>query len=1000
MRLIHFNVSVLVALLAVACPSGEPSTTNDNADGRCESSAQCDADSDTFGQICISGACTSCAGDAECQRVEYYGANFSCVNGACRATGSGGDDCSTKVCADRQLCDVLAGVATCLEECESGFDWDASSGSCVEATTGCESITCADRQLCEVQSGTPTCLPECEAGFDWNATTMACDANASANCQSGDPDSILDTCTAENRECVESASGASCGDCLSGNIEVSGACRAPLTCADVSCDASTELCVQDPGVDARCVTFDPATCDVGADLCPENFALNPTTRSCVSCGPCDDGPGHTGELYPITTQTGDCLCVPEDGFFISKSAPGEAIACDADDDGWTRVSAKNSLEDGDCAIRANARCEVRTVDRLVLYSDEDGAQEELLVSEYSFSSLFTDDNFLSLYENDVNDDLSLRSPGGEFPPLDAFNSGPGTFPGTAPFDASDLNSLTKACAADSSGTSGDYNANGVADVEEWHGMTPPGGADIDGVVQDFIHLSYFVELMEGWYEPPTAAPFEHGSYHIREKSRATPQMSSNLLAIEPVYDDSNDQFADQCYRKEDTRITDLPQATEPNIGMDYSRPFFGERQTTAPNGFFLGHSSQFKCVEIFAATDTRTAAAKRQAPHQVAVEAFTSADPEFEFTACRRPSGIGADIDGDPSLDNPTDPPIVCQAGAVQVGLVAFATVIYDPAAPSGCLDECGEQELLPPSDQCETFGEPDASCTSDPVTGELTECGFDAGCAFCVENESGGFDCTPNDNDCGAGAAACGECAVDTSGALPVATCQARASDCAGNCSVCNDTGTPNAFTCKPNASTCTGNCDVCSGSGNSYSCIANNNLCAGGCATCAGSGTSFSCQAAANSCLPIDDINNACGSISWSECEDTRGGVVQQNQIRTCVVSTGLCENIAVQDEVVTCTRADTNGDPCSSVPACEFESSCEDEDPNTCVDSQGRRGVRDQRCWSRIECNASQQCVRIGSGSVSEVGCNPPTNRCDLPSCSGIPTCNGNTCVCEPF
>ncbi|MEM6559797.1 MAG: hypothetical protein AAF605_08435 [Myxococcota bacterium] len=975
---------------ATACENDD----GEGGDASCSTSQECDADPASFGQICIGGGCSECRSDSECQRVEYYGDGASCIDGRCRDGGSSGT-CANTVCADRQLCGVVGGQEACLEECESGFRWDAPSSACLADASGnpCAPSPCAERQVCEAQDGAARCLEECEAGFIWDPEAGGCDALADATCEDGGESSIKDQCDSANRECVAQNPGAACEGCLPGFVEDGSDCREALGCSDVECGEG-EICSAADGGDARCVAFDPATCSVGPDVCPVGDALNPTTSQCVTCEPCASDSTQTGELYPITSQDGECLCVPRSGYFISKARTNEATPCDADGDGWTRVTAKNSLDDDDCAIAANANCEVRTIDQLVFYSDEDEQVETIALSDYFYAGLFSQGTeFLSLFESDVNDDLSLRSSSGDFEELEPFFSGAGVpnASQTEPLEARDLNSLTKACAPARTGgaSSVDYNANGIADVDEWHGMAP-NGQGAEDAVEDFTHLSFFIELMEGWYVAPEA-PNLHGSYHFRERSRQIPASSALPLPLVPLYDDDDEDFGAACYRKRDRRFVDNPlRDSAPNIGMDFTRLAEGSISER-----FLGHSSQFKCVSLFDGADTRSEAERRAAPQQVSVDAFQGSDPSLELTACRRQTRqFSTPIDPDPDIPNPTTPPIVCETAATNPGVVAFATVIYDPAAVSGCLDECGEQELLPEAERCRAFGEPGADCRSNTTTGQLTECGLDAGCAFCAEQPDGSFDCDADNAICGVGSGACGQCVVNTDGAIPVATCQANQSACGGNCDRCDEVSAGSrTFACVEVGDMCTGNCATCSGSGNNYSCIAVPTECGADCGECSGGGTQFSCR----------DIEARCPDEvgEFDDCEYTDGLCdetgTRSRQIKQRECREGACVQIGVITDKDECCR-DREGVSCGPTTNCGsygscggYSSTCDESgtQTRTCDGNRCRSGTcRNERVTQSQSCNTDtdgdicdQRGCPGGTQSIccSSGSCNNPCSPC---------------------
>ena len=191
------------------------------------------------------------------------------------------------------------------DKCDKGLVCDDDEKTCRKPKT-CEEAECVDHQKCAVnEDGVAECLKECEDGWTWNDTTEECDEVIRANCTAGAAGSILADCDAKNRECVEDANGASCGNCMSGFIEDAGACRAVKTCADMGCAAAHRKC-----------TSETATTDAVCGGCMDGFIEDGgncrAVKTCADMGCAAVYRKCTPETATTDAVCGDCL----DGYLV------------------------------------------------------------------------------------------------------------------------------------------------------------------------------------------------------------------------------------------------------------------------------------------------------------------------------------------------------------------------------------------------------------------------------------------------------------------------------------------------------------------------------------------------------------------------------------------------------------------------------------------------------------------------------------------------------------
>lgn len=679
------------------------------------------------------------------------------TSGGCEP-GSAGCVCDGGACAGDLVCD----------------------GDSCRAAISCADAGCVANQLCTEAAGgnDAVCLQECETGFVWNATAGACDA-LPGNCLDGDPASIKPVCDAEDRECVEGGGTASCGACKSGYVEVGGVCEKAADCASLDCGgtlnrecdgtANPPLCttclpdfIEDPP-NAACralVTCADLTCadcvehTAAADAycpvadvcaappsCPSGEAWQQlgATGQCLACPACAANAAQTGNLYPVISEEGSCVCETNDGYFFSDASDG-VEPCDEDADGWTRITARQALRSTDCAVANNARCQLRTIDRFVLHADEGVSFDVPLADD-----LFTKDlpeitgngGLLDLYETVANDTYSARGPAPLTPPFEPYANGdldPSVYP-TRAVAANEVNSLTKGCTVSSLSTKldEDFNDNGEADITEWQGMS---ALTVTPEWQKpFVHFSFFIELHDSWYEGPEGGTGGVGAYHIREKSRAAGGVPFR-------YGAGQGSYWTACYRRQDSSYavdgSGGPSDAAPNRGMDFAR--FPARDASAGR---MGHHSQFKCARIVSSHSAPTD--PRLHPEEVLL---SDVPGNWVVNACNMEPGTTLTQPG-PGVDpaNPYSPSITCRrVSSPTVGVALVAPLFTDYAATDGyargCINECVDQALLPdatggsaPGYQCPGYGTPGAQCNYDAADFGALQC-------VCDDNHAG-VDCS-----------------------------------------------------------------------------------------------------------------------------------------------------------------------------------------------------------------------------------------------------------------
>ena len=377
-----------------------------------------------------------------------------CGDGVAGAGGAvGGADEVCEVCA--------AGSLACVCERDGGCD---------------ESLTCINGGCRPCEDGRLGC--ECDLADDGDRDHCL----APYWCKAGRCVDDLRSCVDLEAECLEQGrrcEGEPRAQCTT--------CKSPEFVSDGlgGCEPASEVCPEVCPGDTFCLSLSQETAPSCVPApCGDAAAWHPRLEECVPCGgACPDDATTTGRLWPTTTNDGLCVCETRPGHYFDAAYNALAARpCDEDGDGWVRNTARAFVDSGDAALRENARCDVLSIDRVVL-RNELGQERQLLGADDPTLG-FRDQ--LDLYEPVVLDSAAAVD--------DDEISRPAY--GARAFSPAELNPLTKACATELA----DFNANGVPDVQE----------NALSVVDEqwlrpFAQLSYFAELHRGWVAPAAAA---------------------------------------------------------------------------------------------------------------------------------------------------------------------------------------------------------------------------------------------------------------------------------------------------------------------------------------------------------------------------------------------------------------------------------------------------------------------------------------------------------------
>lgn len=657
---------------------------------------------------CINSVCRDCPNDtANCPCEDNACLNdLVCDAGTCREALA----CSEVGCAPFQVCEIAAGGqdARCLETCEDDRVWNPDSETCEEPVVlptcapdaeGSIAGICSDRnRACEESNEGAEC-GDCLGGFLEEGEACVPDTRATCSDAPGDPRSILEDCTREQRACEETNEGARCGECLDDFVEdaESGLCCQVddfPACESTEDCAGERVCISlSPNTASRCL---PAPCEEGT-----SWDLN--RQTCTDQCSCE-GEGLTGKIWPTTDWNGDCICETQTGYFFNTSADSrQGEACDADGDGWTRRNAFEHVTDPDAAVRINARCSVRSIDRVTLVN-EFGQSLDVTVRELSNNfSLFEE-----LYETNENDeDAEVRER-------------QETAYGLRRFRAAELNSFTKACVS----SNADHNDNKISDLREHHLNNPN---PQHTWMSTFVRGSYFVELHTGHYVAPAEGE-PHGRYVIAEKSRCS-------QAFPLGYDELDGPYWTSCSRRRDGNYTPsapvgydfqrwncedpsgdcpvlMPPTAETSLGEVPPHGLCEDRLGEDPETWRgMNHANQFKCVEIKNDDEPDLEAFELR---RSAIRTSSEDDGIHQFNQCRLKTCAP---DADDCVDservdplNPSQPVVECdsESGEVasnpesltnRVGFVAIRYQDYQNERDyhGGCISEAVEWPQLCP---------------------------------------------------------------------------------------------------------------------------------------------------------------------------------------------------------------------------------------------------------------------------------------------------------------
>lgn len=434
----------------------------------------------------------------------------SCLDGGCEVV-----DCESLradgLCPEHRLCtdDTLVG-AVCEDGCVDGYEIDEMSGDCLP-------------------------VPSCDPFADG---------------------SIAVQCMSEFRACNSDGGSAVCGDCLEGYAEREGLCEMEIVCGGRVCTEDEMPVDVDEG------------CECLPRMCADDEYFRQDTRSCEVCSRSCDGPGEGMAPYPVSDESGACICSTQPGFFWQPGAAASALPCDEDGDGWLSQIAAAALSHRDGTIRQLARssCGRPTVERVLLQNEygqqltlhlcQNGVQlEECTELNPAVERL--------LVESQRNDSDGLVSSSGEVPVYGYGDEG------RLPL-ARELNGLTKGCMGEVT----DLDGDGEPDIGQAH---PPLDSWDPDDVSDWSFFSYFFELHTSAYFP--GAPGEAGALAIREHSRCATVDADGApwTPVPLVYSPEAGSYWRECHRQRDARFIGAPAGGETLPGFDFAAySCFGE----------------------------------------------------------------------------------------------------------------------------------------------------------------------------------------------------------------------------------------------------------------------------------------------------------------------------------------------------------------------------------------------------------------------------------------
>jgi hypothetical protein len=770
--------------LCAACQPGEGVGCACLEDDTCQGALVCDVDQRACREPLLC-ADLGCATNQLCQEAEGgqdalclalcdHGLIWDADGGLCGPA----PEANCQEGASGSLLEPCAQSHRLCVEVDSGATCGACLGGYLEEDGACRPVlTCAEAD-CQSQhrdcqaatQASDAACGACMAGYQ--EEDGACAPTPASTCGQ-DAYSILADCAAQHRACEEDDQGARCGACLEGygddpdtmtcvqrlcadlgcqalglqcdgeplaacggcleglipDPTREGTCVAPLGCDEITCDEDS-FCVATGTQDAFCAAWPCVDAENQPDT---SSALRQDSQQCVTCQVDCQGEGLTGRIWHHTLEGSDtCLCETTEGHYLDPAQPTQAQPCDADQDGWLRLGARDALESPLGAIAQNARCQLRQIDQVVLRNElgqelplalcqgdpvrrvacdpeEDGACGAGTCDAQSLTCACAQSAPLPLYESDRNDDQSALEAAG-LPAL----GGQGRA-----LVASELNPLTRACAS----AQADHNDNGQADLEEHQGMAL---TQADPALAAFGRFTYLIELHEGSYRAPEQGQ-EHGAWVIAEKRRCDPGFPLTYdAALDPSdYWRGCTRLRDAGYDADAASLTGYDFAAwscEEASGTcgvdpvtDQSAQSFvaphdlcDDALTLPPSdGVWRGmqHHSQFKCVQL---AQELPQSRDEQSPQVLALEEVANQEGQggYQLQSCQvacpeTDQGCALDCDDQGRCaassqglgGEPGQPQITCQAlgrQEVQAGHVGLASVRFLGGGDyqRGCLDE------------------------------------------------------------------------------------------------------------------------------------------------------------------------------------------------------------------------------------------------------------------------------------------------------------------------
>ncbi|MDP3498797.1 MAG: hypothetical protein Q8S33_00635 [Myxococcales bacterium] len=746
---------------AGACSSGEcvngacVSCQRGSAACVCRANNTCD-----MGLRCASGACETCPAGQDgcaCGAGDMCSAGLSCSNGTCVpdtcVAGAPGCPCRTQgpVCNTNAYCDSTSRCQMCSTDivgcacsststCSGGLVCEMSSMQCRNGVS-CSQLkmdggTCVPNQLCtQTPNMDAVCVAgQCEPNFKFNTAKMRCDACTSTGCANeACAGPVGMACTAENRDCNEANSVGTCGACSTGFTESpQGTCVPSSRCGSVTCVLG-QYCDISTGT---------PTCQMRP--CPPGQAKAGAAGACAACTtpascPSGAGSGYTGNYWPFQSAPngvpdGRCVCETADGYFQPAGGTGLATLCDADNDGWVREDADNGAIVNNPALKANARCTIRSVDRIKLV-EEGGLTAEVHSCASSMTLHLPFERLADGGAAPVAADAGPRIPGAgasacptTIAPirlleterndvdgvLNVSMTSPAYGPSGRKLVAKELNALTKGCVS----TTGDFNNDGTSDLLE---VQPTGAVPDDQ--ERLKQFAYFFELYTGFFEPSSTGS-QYGALVIQERSRCEPSFplrydpAATTLSDGGVTDgfslalDGGSRYWRACERRRDVAFNASLTTGPLAAGFDFARftcpaetgscplPQFPSATQVGPTDprqtFFrdfgrcslantqpfdrrwrgFGHHSQFKCVNV---TNTGLGGIN------VSPTAFDGGLGGLVFNTCVA-DACGADEStcrSRPGTGLQTSQPKVTCSTNAPPNAVGFAAVGYRPYGPA-----------------------------------------------------------------------------------------------------------------------------------------------------------------------------------------------------------------------------------------------------------------------------------------------------------------------------